>query len=164
MMAHNLCMVTMDLHATTSKSIVTKSMKTRSDPGSNVNMQLLGLGDGKLISFVRDRAGLSSGSGWSIHSWKEVSLTTQGVHLIPFQQRSLISPGSCVLATGNRPIIVYLTGNNAGGNINPKLNYSLWVSSFGQIILMLAAIFLGWLLVDSQCSKVLGMRKIKIIK
>ncbi len=35
---------------------------------------------------------------------------------------------------------------------------------FVQIILLLAAIFLVWQHVDSKCSKVLGVQKIKIIK
>ncbi len=125
MMARSLCMVAMDSHATTNNAIVTKSMKSSAAPGNSVNMLLVGLGDGKLISFVVDRAGSSPpGSGWSIHSRKEVSLGTQGVHLIPFQHGSSKSPGSCVLATGDRPTVVYLTGGNAGGNSNPKLNYS----------------------------------------
>ena len=106
MMARSLCMVTMDSHATTSNSIVTKSMKSCAASGSNVNMLLVGLGDGKLISFVVDWAGFSSGSGWSIHSRKEVSLGTQGVHLIPFQHGSLKSPSSCVVAMSNRPTVV----------------------------------------------------------
>jgi hypothetical protein len=105
-MACSLCMVTMDLHTTTRNSIVTKGMKSSGALGSNVNMLLMGLGDGKLISFVMDWAGLSSGSGWSIHSWKEVSLGMQGVHLIPFQHGSSKSPGSCILAMSNRPTIV----------------------------------------------------------
>jgi hypothetical protein len=38
------------------------------------------------------------------------------------------------------------------------------LASFFQIILTLAAIFLGWQHVDSLCGKVLGVREIKIIK
>jgi DNA damage-binding protein 1 len=124
MMARSLCLVTMDSHATTSNFIVTKSMKSSAAPGSNVDMLLVGLGDGKLISFVVSQAGSPSRSGWSIHSRKEVSLGTQGVRLIPFQHGSSKSSGSCVLATGDRPTVVYLTGGNAGSNSNPKLNYS----------------------------------------
>ncbi len=89
-------------------------------------MLLIGLGDGKLISFMVDRAGLPSGSSWSIHSQKEVSLRTQGVHLIPLQHRSSKSPSFWVLATGHRPTVLYLTSGNAGGNSNPKLNHSPW--------------------------------------
>jgi DNA damage-binding protein 1 len=86
-------------------------------------MLLVGLGDGKLISFVVNQTGSPFKNGWSIHSRKEVSLGTQGVHLIPFHHGSSKSSGSCVLATGDRPTIAYLTGN-AGSNSNPKLNYS----------------------------------------
>ena len=46
------------------------------------------------------------------------------MHLIPFQHGSSQSSGSCVLATGDRPTVVYLTGGNSGSNSNPKLNYS----------------------------------------
>ena len=122
-MARSLCLVTMNSHATTSNSIISESMKSTT-AGNNVNMLLVGLGDGMLISFVVNQTETPSGGGWSAHSRKEVSLGTQGVHLIPFQHGSLKSPGSCVLATGDRPTVVYLTGGNAGGNSNPKLNYS----------------------------------------
>ncbi len=143
MMARSLCMVTMDLHATTSNSIVTKSMKSSAAPGSNVNMLLMGLGAGKLISFMVNWAGLSFGSSWSIHSRTEVSLGMQGVHLIPFQHGSLKSPCSCVLATGYRQTILYLTGGIVGSKSNPKLNYSPWSLLFCPIIHTPAAIFLG---------------------
>jgi DNA damage-binding protein 1 len=123
MMARSLCLVTLDSHATTSHSSINKNTSPAAS-GHSVDMLLVGLGDGKLISFVVNQTGLPSKSGWSIHSRKEVSLGTQGVHLIPFHHGSSKSSGSCVLATGDRPTIVYLTGGNAGSNSNPKLNYS----------------------------------------
>eukprot|EP00571_Detonula_confervacea_P013192 CAMPEP_0172297872 /NCGR_PEP_ID=MMETSP1058-20130122/741_1 /TAXON_ID=83371 /ORGANISM="Detonula confervacea, Strain CCMP 353" /LENGTH=1677 /DNA_ID=CAMNT_0013007075 /DNA_START=54 /DNA_END=5084 /DNA_ORIENTATION=- len=129
MMARSLCLVTMDSQSTNSNSIINKTTSSSSAaaaaPGNNVDMLLVGLGDGKLISFVVNKP--SSSDKWSIHSRKEVSLGTQGVHLIPFQHGSSSSKssgGSCVLATGDRPTVVYLTGGNAGSNSNPKLNYS----------------------------------------
>jgi DNA damage-binding protein 1 len=124
MMARSLCLVTMNSHAsTTSNSIISKSMKSTATR-NNINMLLVGLGDGTLISFVVNQTETPSGCVWSIHSRKEVSLGTQGVHLVPFQHGSSKSPHSCILATGDRPTVVYLTGGNAGGNSNPKLNYS----------------------------------------
>jgi len=123
MMARSLCLVTMDSQSTNSNSIILKN--TAAATGNNVDMLLVGLGDGKLISFVVNQPTSSPGNNnWSIHSRKEVSLGTQGIHLIPFQHGSSKSSGSCVLATGDRPTVVYLTGGNAGSNSNPKLNYS----------------------------------------
>jgi len=118
MMARSLCLVTMD-----SQSSSKNSMSSSSDTGNNVDMLLVGLGDGKLISFVVKQEDQASNK-WSIHSRKEVSLGTQGVHLIPFRHGSSKSSGSCVLATGDRPTVVYLTGGTAGSNSNAKLNYS----------------------------------------
>jgi len=118
MMARSLCLVTMD-----SQSSSKNSMSSSPDPGNNVDMLLVGLGDGKLISFVVKHEDQASNK-WSIHSRKEVSLGTQGVHLIPFRHGSSKSSGSCVLATGDRPTVVYLTGGTAGSNSNAKLNYS----------------------------------------
>ena len=122
MMARSLCLVTMDSQSTSSNAITNKH-KSSVAAGSNLDMLLVGLGDGKLISFVVNQPVSSSGK-WSVHSRKEVSLGTQGIHLIPFQHGSSISSGSCVLATGDRPTIVYLTGGSSGSNSNPKLNYS----------------------------------------
>ena len=122
MMARSLCLVTLDSHATTSNSSINKNTSPAA-AGLSVDMLLVGLGDGKLISFVVNQTGSPFKNGWSIHSRKEVSLGTQGVHLIPFHHGSSKSSGSCVLATGDRPTIAYLTGN-AGSNSNPKLNYS----------------------------------------
>ncbi|KAL7533171.1 hypothetical protein ACHAXR_005080, partial [Thalassiosira sp. AJA248-18] len=124
MMARSLCLVTMDSQSTNSNSIMSSS--PTAPAGNSVDMLLVGLGDGKLISFVVNPP-KSSSDQWSVHSRKEVSLGTQGVHLIPFQHGSSsesTSSGSCVLATGDRPTVVYLTGGNAGSNSNPKLNYS----------------------------------------
>lgn len=118
MMARSLCLVTMD-----SQSSNKNSMSSSSESGSNVDMLLVGLGDGKLISFVVKQEDQASNK-WSIHSRKEVSLGTQGVHLIPFRHGSSKSSGSCVLATGDRPTVVYLSGGTAGSNSNAKLNYS----------------------------------------
>jgi len=59
-----------------------------------------------------------------VQSKKEVSLGTQRINLIPLQNEC---GGNCVLATGDRPTVIYLAG--MGGvseraNYNPKLCYS----------------------------------------
>mmetsp|Transcript_12132 Transcript_12132/g.16199 ORF Transcript_12132/g.16199 Transcript_12132/m.16199 type:complete len:191 (+) Transcript_12132:376-948(+) len=109
--------------------------------GTKVDMLLVGLGDGKLVSF----AVVYTSGIWMVHSRKEVSLGTQGIHLIPFQndassssdgeKTTIASSGTCVLATGDRPTVVYLTGGGSNNNTitkddgtiqyaNPKLCYS----------------------------------------
>jgi DNA damage-binding protein 1 len=119
MMARSLCLVTLDSHSSNSSSLINK--KSDSFTGGNkVDMLLVGLGDGKLISFAVVHSAASS-KKWFVHSRKEVSLGTQGIHLIPMSSGS---NGTCVLATGDRPTVVYLTGGNGGGNSNPKLCYS----------------------------------------
>jgi DNA damage-binding protein 1 len=89
------------------------------------NMLLVGVGDGKLISFVVAQSRMSD--KWSVHSRKVVSLGTHGINLMRIQNGGILNPnagGTCVLATGDRPTVVYLTGGNAGSSSNPKLCYS----------------------------------------
>ncbi|KAL7554005.1 hypothetical protein ACHAWF_017361 [Thalassiosira exigua] len=98
--------------------------------GDGADMLLVGLGDGRLISF--SLAGPSSGKGWSVGSRKEVSLGTRGVRLVEFCLRgpSSSSPSSasgatCILATGDRPTVVYLAGGaGRGSGAGPRLQYS----------------------------------------
>mmetsp|Transcript_3089 Transcript_3089/g.4239 ORF Transcript_3089/g.4239 Transcript_3089/m.4239 type:complete len:819 (+) Transcript_3089:274-2730(+) len=136
MMARSLCLVTLD-----STSASSSSTKNGGGGGTKVDMLLVGLGDGKLVSF----AVVYTSGIWMVHSRKEVSLGTQGIHLIPFQndassssdgeKTTIASSGTCVLATGDRPTVVYLTGGGSNNNTitkddgtiqyaNPKLCYS----------------------------------------
>ena len=127
MMARSLCFATMDSLSTNSNAISHKNAASAATAGKQVDMLLVGLGDGKVISFVVNRpSSLPGRECWSVHSRKEVSLGTQGIHLIPFRHGCSDSShgGLCVLATGDRPTVVYLTGGHMGGNSNPKLNYS----------------------------------------
>mmetsp|Transcript_10401 Transcript_10401/g.26164 ORF Transcript_10401/g.26164 Transcript_10401/m.26164 type:complete len:1472 (+) Transcript_10401:265-4680(+) len=123
MMARSLCLITLDFSsssgstASSSHGGTTVSMNNGSVPG--VNMLLVGLGDGTLVSF----AVIEDGSV-RVQSRKEVSLGTQRINLIPLQNER---GGNCVLATGDRPTVIYLAG--MGGvseraNYNPKLCYS----------------------------------------
>jgi DNA damage-binding protein 1 len=113
MMARSLCLITLDSANTTSSS----------SSGNSVDMLFVGLGDGTLISFaVLERDGRIG-----VHSRKEVSLGTQRINLVPLQTDQ---GGRCVLATGDRPTVIYLAGGGAGGGAtavnfsNPKLCYS----------------------------------------
>jgi len=131
MMARSLCLVTLDSLASSNNAFVNKKLSTPA-MSNKVDMLLVGLGDGKLISFVVNHSE-STSDGCSVHSRKEVNLGTQGIHLVPFrhaasQQSGALCPnsgaGMCVLATGDRPTVVYLTGGNGGSTSNPKLSYS----------------------------------------
>ena len=115
MMARSLCLVTMDSQSTNSTSAINNSTST----SNKADMLFVGLGDGKCISFGVTRPELASDE-WIVHSRKEVSLGTQGIHLVPFQHGA----AACVLATGDRPTVIYLTGGSSGSNSNPKLCYS----------------------------------------
>ena len=123
MMARSLCLITLDFSSSSGSSAssshggTTASMNSGSVPG--VNMLLVGLGDGTLVSFA-----VIGDGNVRVQSRKEVSLGTQRINLIPLQNES---GGNCVLATGDRPTVIYLAG--MGGvseraNYNPKLCYS----------------------------------------
>ncbi len=108
MVAGSLCLITLD------------SANAASSSGS-VNMLFVGLGDGTLLSFaIVERDGRLTAN-----SRKEVSLGTQRIDLVPLQTEQ---GGRCVLATGDRPTVIYLAGGRgagAGGAFsNPKLCYS----------------------------------------
>lgn len=107
MMARSLCLITLDSANATSSS-------------GSVDMLFVGLGDGTLISFaVMERDGHIG-----VHSRKEVSLGTQRISLVPLQTEQ---GGRCVLATGDRPTVIYLAGGAGGTAVNffnPKLCYS----------------------------------------
>ena len=111
MMPRSLCLTTLD---SCSASASHTGGVTR-----RVNMLLVGLGDGGLVSFVLEK----KGQGLLVHSRKEVSLGTRSINLVPFNDQ-VSGKGSCVLATGDRPTAIYLTGGAGGSNTNPKLCYS----------------------------------------
>lgn len=115
MMARSLCLVSMESQSTNATSAVNRSTSST----NKVDMLFVGLGDGKCISFGVTQPE-STSDEWLVHSRKEVSLGTQGIQLVPFQH----GERACVLATGDRPTVIYLTGGNSGSNSNPKLCYS----------------------------------------
>lgn len=110
MMARSLSFITLDFSS--SAGVVGKTS------GSGVNMLFVGLGDGTLISFA---VVLSKGAVL-VQSKKEVCLGTQRIDLVPLNTKQ---GGSCVLATGDRPTVIYLAGVGGTANqSNPKLCYS----------------------------------------
>jgi DNA damage-binding protein 1 len=123
MMARSLCLCTLDFSSSSSNS--TKSNHHHhhnSSPG--VNMLFVGLGDGTLVSFAVVQPG--DGRAVTVQSKKEVSLGTQRINLIPLHTER---GGTCVLATGDRPTVIYLAGiggasSTTSVNFNPKLCYS----------------------------------------
>jgi len=120
-MIRSLCLVTLDSSSTVSSRLT--KMK-------QVNMLLVGLGDGGLISYVVDLPYSNKNdtrvgdiSTYKFHSRKEVNLGTRGIDLEPFQNADS-GGNTCILATGDRPTVIYLTGGGGGSNTNPKLCYS----------------------------------------
>jgi len=122
-MARSLCFVT--LQSTTnngaSRGYPTPTA-TQTSNGNRVNMLLVGLGDGGLVSFV---VNVDSGrdSKCSVHSRKEVNLGTRAINLVPFYNHTA-EKGTCVLASGDRPTVIYLGGGSGSSNKIPKLCYS----------------------------------------
>ena len=109
MMARSLCLVSLDSNSSSSSS------GTSSTP---VQMLFVGLGDGTLISF----AVVDLNDEVRVQSKKEVSLGTQRINLITLQTEM---GGTCVLATGDRPTVIYLAGGDQSSvNSTPKLCYS----------------------------------------
>ena len=113
LIARSVCFVT--LEPTNTTSTATSSRKVKSN---RVNMLLVGLGDGGLVSFV---VGVNEDSCYTFSARKETVLGTRAISLIPFSNRSS-DKGTCVLATGDKPTIIYLGGS--GSNKIPKLCYS----------------------------------------
>lgn len=114
MMARSLCLVTLDFSSSSSGGNNSSKKLTAS---KGVDMLFVGLGDGTLVSF----AVVQEDARVRVQSKKEVSLGTQRINLIPLQNEK---GGSCVLATGDRPTVIYLTGTSTAQNYNPKLCYS----------------------------------------
>lgn len=156
MMARSLCMVTLGSGGGPSQSAGSTSCSSARSQASGVDVLLVGLGDGGLVSFAVSSsttgdaaASAESKKSYSVYARKEVSLGTRAVGLVPFRASTLLrgsdssddkpekgstsgsaGDGTCVLATGDRPTVVYLAGTNSAnaragsGTILPKLCYS----------------------------------------
>lgn len=147
MMARSLCMVTLGSGGGQHQSAGSESGSSARSQSSGVNVLLVGLGDGGLVSFAVSSTTDGSKKSYNVYARKEVSLGTRAVGLVPFRASTLLQEkdddksekgsssggaggGTCVLATGDRPTVVYLAGTNSssarggGGTIVPKLCYS----------------------------------------
>lgn len=129
MMARSLCLITLDVSSSSSSNSGSGAGNSSSSSHSaqGVDMLFVGLGDGTVVSFAV--VSTEGTQRLTVQSKKEVCLGTQRINLIPLQTEW---GGSCVLATGDRPTVIYLAGvgsgaNSAGGtaaSFNPKLCYS----------------------------------------
>ncbi len=118
MMARSLCLVTLDSSSSHASS---RTQEGQDSSGSKLNMLLIGLGDGSLLSFVVDKG--EGGKKISVTSRKEVSIGTRALKLVPFDNHAA-DKGTCVLATGDRPTVIYLSGGSNGSSRNARLCYS----------------------------------------
>eukprot|EP00980_Cylindrotheca_fusiformis_P029024 scaffold22701_cov123-Cylindrotheca_fusiformis.AAC.3 len=120
MMARSLCLITLDLSTSSTNSNSAGGNSTSNQAkGPGVDMLFVGLGDGTVVSFAVVLDETIPGM-IRVQSKKEVSLGTQRINLIPLQNER---GGSCVLATGDRPTVIYLAGASSA-NYNPRLCYS----------------------------------------
>ena len=122
MMSRSLCLITLDFSATHSADRGNNSANSLNTTSPGVNMLFVGLGDGTLVSFAVVQP--EDGRAITVQSKKEVSLGTQRINLIPLHTER---GGTCVLATGDRPTVIYLAGVGGASNttnFNPKLCYS----------------------------------------
>ena len=140
MMARSLCLITLDFHHSSSGNSGNSNNESSNNLGGGVtcsnksdspgvDMLFVGLGDGTLVSFAVVRP--EDGRAVTVHSKKEVSLGTQRINLVPLHTEG---GGTCVLATGDRPTVIYLAGiggssSSSSGlssdhHFNPKLCYS----------------------------------------
>jgi len=125
MMARSLCLVTLDA---SNVSMNRQREQTENGRGGDkLDMLMIGLGDGSLMSFVVKENKFEGGEGdtskWSVGSRKEVNIGTRALNLVPFDNRAA-DKGTCVLATGDRPTVVYLSGGGSGSTKNARLCYS----------------------------------------
>ena len=139
MMARSLCMVTLD------PGSQNQAGRRQTQQPRGIDVLLVGLGDGGLLSFaVSRKTGADSVKKYNVYARKEVSIGSRAVGLVPFRSSSSLLPpvdssngpegiaspnsggGTCVLATGDRPTVVYLAGGSGGGSTStlPKLCYS----------------------------------------
>lgn len=102
-----------------SLSLVTMGSSAISSERS-LDMLFVGIGDGSLVSFTVHN---TDDGQWTFASRKDVSIGTRAVSLVPFENRSGRG-GKCVLATGDRPTVIYLSGGSARSSKNAKLCYS----------------------------------------
>jgi DNA damage-binding protein 1 len=136
MMARSLCLITLDVSSSSHGHGSGGGHSSSLSSTQGVDMLFVGLGDGTVVSFAvvlsTDEASEHPAQRVSVQSKKEVCLGTQRINLIPLQTEW---GGTCVLATGDRPTVIYLAGVGSGAtstgggsgttvSFNPKLCYS----------------------------------------
>ena len=119
-MVRSLCLVTLSSSSSSTDGSKNISAVGKFGNRRSVNMMLIGLGDGILISFVVSKS--ENGSLLAI-SRKEVSIGTRALNLEPFENH-VAGGGKCVLATGDRPTVIYLSSASGSSNKNARLCYS----------------------------------------
>jgi DNA damage-binding protein 1 len=115
-MTRSLCLVTLG-SSCSSKDITNSNTESGK---SRLNMMLIGLGDGTLISYIVYE---KKDGCYTFESRKEVSIGTRALSLIPFFDHTG-GKGTCVLASGDRPTIIYLSGGGIRSSRNARLCYS----------------------------------------
>eukprot|EP00557_Chaetoceros_sp_GSL56_P001459 CAMPEP_0176497610 /NCGR_PEP_ID=MMETSP0200_2-20121128/11820_1 /TAXON_ID=947934 /ORGANISM="Chaetoceros sp., Strain GSL56" /LENGTH=1475 /DNA_ID=CAMNT_0017895643 /DNA_START=101 /DNA_END=4528 /DNA_ORIENTATION=- len=160
-MARSVCLVT--LGSSTSRYAMSKGEKESQDGSNAVDMLLIGLGDGVLVSFAVNE---SQDWSWTFTSRREVSIGTRALSLVAFEKQKG-EKGTCVLATGDRPTIVYLSGGSIRSSKASRLCYSnihlsrdeefenvtdLSIEKNAQLIVNVAAPFRASLLLDDCCE------------
>ena len=120
-MARSIRLVTLEAASTASPNNIDQDiMSPTLTSSARVNMLFVGLGNGGLISFV---VNIAEEGPWLLHSRKEISLGFREIGLVPFSS-SGVGRKVCILATGDRPTVIYLAGGGNSQNSNPKICYS----------------------------------------
>lgn len=114
-MARSICLATLD--STTPEREEGKTAEVHS-PIRSQNVLFIGLGDGNLISFIVKE---EEDSIVSLEARKEVRIGTRALSLVPITSTSAEKRGTCVLATGDKPTVLYLSG---GGSKKARLCFS----------------------------------------
>lgn len=111
-MARSICLATLD--STTPEREEGKTAEVH-NPIWSQNLLFIGLGDGNLISFIVKE---EEDSVVSLEARKEVRIGTRALSLVPIISTSTEKRGTCVLATGDKPTVLYLSG---GGSKKARL-------------------------------------------
>ena len=123
LMVRSLCLVTLSSSTTPNDAPSSRTSINRFSAGSRLNMMFIGLGEGTLVSFVLKKSNAEGEGSWSATSRKEVSIGTRALNLVPFENRAS-DGGRCVLASGDRPTVIYLSRAGNSSSNNARMCYS----------------------------------------
>lgn len=116
-MVRSVCLVTLRASTPPSNAPGSRSAATK------VDMMFIGLGEGTLVSYVVKKSIVEGEDIWSAKSRKEVSIGTRALDLVPFENLSA-GGGKCVLASGDRPTVIYLSRAGTSSRNNARMCYS----------------------------------------